>query len=209
MDWKTEIKQKATDDIGIALENLRGLLPPNSDFFDGCIVFLSRYRKLKKDKFRGTTARETLNIEENKLLEDVLEFVNSVTIDIEAVGKNIENGLVIFYEKIVIYCSDERRSYMEQFFNKHYFRNVHYYDNDFKIFDDADLILFDDKERSDSSKKKLKEILDNNNYVIYFGHPFPLSIKDYGDRAYFANSIFSLYARIKEMLDFLKYINPK
>jgi len=210
MTWKTEIKQKAAEDIGIGLDQLIALLPKDSESFDDCLVFQSRFRKFKKEKFRGTETREALNREQNKLLADIIEYVNSIEDGI-IVNQPIsrENDQKVFYEKIVVCCSLDRMAYMEQFFSKYYFKNVVFYEGNKNILENADLILFDDMAPSDTAKILLKEILDDNHYVIYFGFLFPLDRKIYNDQIYFANSIFSLYARIKEMLDFLKYINPK
>ena len=44
-------------------------------------------------------------------------------------------------------------------------------------------------------------------YMLYFGEKFPLERARYAEKVYFANSIFSLYARIREMLDFIKYFD--
>lgn len=207
MELKTKIKQLAAEDIGIGLEKLRTYLSEESIDFNDCIIFESRFRRLKRERLRNIETGDLLDKKENKLLLDVIGFIDDL--DIDASEGNQQTNRVVYYENIVVCCTAERTDYMKQFFSKHYFKNVSFYHEEKASLGQIDLIVFDDYLPTSDSESLLKSLLEDNNYVIYFGKRFPLPLAQYSDRAYFANSIFSLYARIKEMLDFLKYINPK
>jgi len=208
MNLKTKIKVAASNNLGAALEQLESLLPDDSSEFNALLILAKRNRRLKKTKLLGIERTEDLNRLEDKLLFDFMEILDDLDPAIfSATSPFFEEQL--FYEKIVVVCTTDRLAYMKQFFSNYYFKSIFYYEEDKAAVEDADLVLFDDKKPSSESKIFLQKLLDANNYIIYFGAKFPLSRDVYADRVYYANSIFSLYARIKEMLDFLKYINPK
>lgn len=73
-----------------------------------------------------------------------------------------------------------------------------------------DLIVFDNYPpgTEEDSHELLRYYLDNTQpFLLYYGslHLRWLS-KDYGHKAYFANSAFSLHARLEEMRTYLKYV---
>jgi len=78
---------------------------------------------------------------------------------------------------------------------------------------DSDLVVFDnfehkritvDEQRRNLQTEKLKWVLTNTEcFIVWFGN-YDQIVNQHNDRIYAANSRFSLYARILEMLDFLK-----
>jgi len=86
----------------------------------------------------------------------------------------------------------------------------------------ADLVIFDHYNHADVQVedevreiqvKKLRWLLDytddyGERYVVWFGGHSDI-VRDNPDRIYAANSRFALHARIREMLEFLKYMTAK
>jgi hypothetical protein len=70
-----------------------------------------------------------------------------------------------------------------------------------------ELVVFDNHPagEKDDPHELLRYYLDETRpYLLYFGPPLSL-LYSYPEKAYFANSIFSLHARLEEMRAYLKY----
>jgi len=206
--------QIAENKIDQALASLNNIIKTESDSFNNYIILKNNYLQYKSNKFQGLDTVEHLDIAFQKLIVKFLQLLDSLSnkdiLDSKDVPSS-KNRDEIRYEKILVVCPPERKQAMEKFFSRYYFQNLNFETSQSipKNIEDYLVIIFDYQSPVEYSKDLLEQyLIQSNPYLIFFGEKFPFYPK-YKERVYFANSMFSLYARIKEMLDFLKYINPK
>ena len=194
------------------MEFLKNSLSANSDNHDVFVLLFSRYNKLKEQE---TLYGENIKVDENKLSAFLLEIINKLK------EQDVSEGN--FIETILIICSKQKRQDMEILFGKKYFPNrsfINYgepipagvFDIIF-LEDENDIINQKIKEGENKEKPtaeskirlgEMKGCIEANakQYFIYFGGRFP---SGYENQVYYTNSRFSIYARLKEMLDYKKY----
>lgn len=132
----------------------------------------------------------------------------------------------MFIEPILIICNEDNRKEMEGFFGEKYFPNakcINYGDTlpqgifDVIFLEDENNIITkttdgkqdgEPTEKNISRRKEMMAYIDafmkpnDKQLFLYFGRTFPLGYKN---NVYFANSRFAIYARLKELLDYMKY----
>jgi hypothetical protein len=130
----------------------------------------------------------------------------------------------VFIETLLIICNPDKRTDMEAFFGKKYFPNAEFinysealpkgiYDV-VVLEDEANLIsqcVKDPEGKLTKTAANAQRQEDMKNYLnatdayfIYSG-PGRFDMPLYAHRVYFSNSRFSIYARLKELLDYIKY----
>lgn len=114
------------------------------------------------------------------------------------------------FEKILVVCKQaERKSYLKKFFPDTYFIHVAYDDSTEKFdAENYDIVIFDDHpfDPQDKEESFLRKYLNTNKpYVLYFSNGLSSAVREHPEKAYFSNSVFSLHARLFEMLNYLKY----
>lgn len=207
--------------IETAFTELEKLISPESDLQTHLIIFQSRLSDLIADKHEGTLTDTNFRSKKVAITAALLAFVK----DLEAKDVNLEEHKEEeIRERILVICKESRESYMETFFSQYYFKNVsyHFFTEEKLDLSGIDLVILDYNylklkhgeklpiEERNRLERYLLKIDDSNAYLLYFGKQMPFGLADkYSTKAYFSNSVFSLYARIGEMLDFIKYYQKK
>lgn len=202
---KAELKGQVSRNIGNVLKELSGLIAPESDAHNDCFVLLSQFHRLQGNEIRASISPADANLEHGQLVSRILSFIDTLE------EKDLLYRLLQYevHERILVVCkSEERARYMRQFFPADYFRSVQY-DHSAAPQPAAgfDIVLYDDNPpppKDTTDELLLHYLRDSPAVVLYFG-PFSLLLRDYPEKAYATNSVFSLHARIREMAEYLRY----
>jgi len=204
--FQRSLKRTLTDNLGQCIKHLEASLDPKREAWNDCLRLLADFNRLERENMNNLLARDDYNLEFAKLTQRTLYLIDNLEEEDLSVVRRMREEI---HERILVVVLPERRAYMERFFSKNYFKNVTYI-----AYGDAvpserfDLAVLEDMvpEPVPFASMYLEQYADAiPSYILYFGEKFPLSRVKYAEKIYFANSIFSLYARIREMLDFMKY----
>jgi hypothetical protein len=173
-------------------------------------LFKQQLSTLKNHQTRGTLTPKEIDTEMSVLSMRLMTFIDEELEDAMIINTNV---LIDKTQKeIIIVSKPEQEGTMREFFAKHYFPKV-----SFKLYGDTlpekfeGIIVIEDMATGSTSEGKMAQYLKKSYpYFLYFGSgQFPKNLQDEYDkgrnRVYFANSPFSLYARLKELLDYIKY----
>jgi hypothetical protein len=204
--FQRSLKQTLAENLGQCIKHLEASLDPRREMYNDCLRLLADFNRLERENMNNLLARDDYNLEFAKLTERTLYLIDNLEEDDLSAVRRLREEI---HERILVVVLPERRAYMERFFSKNYFKNVTYI-----AYGDAipperfDLAVLEDMvpEPVPMASMYLEQYADAiPSFILYFGEKFPLNRAKYADKVYFANSIFSLYARIREMLDFMKY----
>lgn len=199
--------------LDICFKTIKGALKADSYRRNDFTQIQFNYNSLLKEEWKWAVTdyrRQTLLV-----AHSVRAFVQSLE------DADVSEG--VFIENLIIICNPDKRLEMETFFGKKYFPNAEFinYGDTFPkgIFD---VIILEDENNiinqkdtigegesiptalSIQRRKEMKQYLDATDInALYYGHRF--DIKGYEQRVYFTNSRFSIYARLKELLEYTKY----
>jgi len=198
------LKRILADNLGQCIKQLEASLDPRREAWNECIRLLADFNRLERENMGNLLSREQYNQDFARLTQRTLFLIDSLRDDDLSAARRLREEI---HERILVVVRPERRAYMERFFSKNYFKNVAYiHYGDPLPPERFDLALLEDMEPEPLSAMLMEQYADSiGSNILYFGEKFPLNRAKYADKVYFANSIFSLYARIKEMLDFMKY----
>ena len=198
-------------DIRECLNYLKDNLNDNSSARSNLTLLYSRFNRLMDDKILG----ENVRTDENIIARDVRDVIQRI--------EEKDLGNYTFIETLLIICNAGKRLEMENFFGKKYFPNAAFINYgqaipagvfDVVFLEDEDGIINKTQMQGKIDKvptteninrrAEMKAYIEANvtQYFIYIGKYFPLG---YENRVYFSNSRFSIYARLKEILDYIKY----
>ena len=213
-----DIQKDIQKDIGKnqlrkAVRKLERWLVEDKDPAKHLLLLKGRFSELRQEEIVGVVAEEQRLVRYAKIRKSILDFMDTLEGNDFSQEAIMQEG--IHDRFLVLYEAEEGRENIERYFNKIYFSNVDYrhYENcpEGKPLEDYSFILFDFMQSSSTKLHYLMEdILKNEDLtvpVLYFGRKrSPIIDKDiYAEKAQAANSVFSLYARIKEILDYQKY----
>lgn len=200
------LKRTLADNLGQCIKQLEASLDPQREAWEQCLLLLADFNRLERENLGNLLSREQYNQDFARLTHRAMHLIDNLQeSDLSAVRHLREE----IYERLLVVTRPEKQAYMERFFSKNYFKNVVYIHYGDAVPEERfDLALLEDVEPAPLSAMLMEQYADNiGAHILYFGENFPLNKVKYADKVYFANSIFSLYARIKEMLDFMKYYN--
>jgi len=194
-------------------------LSANSSYKNDFALLNARLQDTKRDSLRNVIDNDVLSRQKSKIINDFLQLVGLLT---NADLDDAQNPDKIAFPLFVLTPNVDTQAAMQKFFPFEYFREI--------MFDKKDdylglnsslsttLVIFDhynhdgievSLELRDTQMKKLKWIIDNTTCsIVWFGDNNDI-VKDNRKRIGAANFPFTLYARIKEMIDFLKYYQDK
>ncbi|GJM35076.1 MAG: hypothetical protein DHS20C18_40770 [Saprospiraceae bacterium] len=212
---KEELKSLISKNrLASAMEFLgRILLEEAEEKSDILVHSLRRFRENNTEKAKGTISNENFWLEKNRIADTILQVVKELEpSDISELGVILEE----IHNPILVICNDEKgKDKMEQIFNSFYFVNLKYYYDKRPLskeeLNDYDLVILNAMYSSNFDfYNKLEGYLQYDGvYFLYFGKKdFRFEEEEYAEKLHFANSVFSLFARIREVLDYRKYFNP-
>ena len=198
-------------DLQNCLKELKVALKQDTSVRQDLTLILSNYNSLLRQEplLDSTEYRREIS----KIAKSILVLVDSLE------DRDVSEG--VFIETLLSICNPEKRSDMEAFFGKRYFPNAEFI-NYGEVLPKGiyDVIILEDEsniinqtinnkgtdiptEKNKNRREQMKGYLDTSDaYFLYIGNRFTLG---YEKRVYFSNSRFSIYARLKELLDYLKY----
>lgn len=142
---------------------------------------------------------------ENEITRHIHGIISEIT-DEQATAYELQNAI---FQRILIVCRPDRKEYMQTVFPDYVYKAVTIDTTGKPVADtdEYDLILFDNYGQTAPTDKPelLMHYLEQTKcYVLYFGGPLHI-LRDYPDKAYFANSPFSIHARLNEMIRYIQY----
>lgn len=182
-----------------------------------------RYNSVQDEKMAGRISFEQGNIAMNRIGDALLNLIHSINLedigDIEDVPKQnkIEN-------KIAVFTQEQEKLKVGDFFRQFNFENIEVFSMTEELFNikDYDLIIFDNQDLppcsslnvyqglpeaaqkaiSDRIAKMEQVIQETSRFMVHYGGML-YWVNSHRDRVQAANSRFSLYARTKEVIDFI------
>lgn len=194
-------------------------LSPKSSFKNDFAVLNGRRRDVERENMRGKMDYEVFSRQINQITSDFLGFVNRLSDDDLDLIRDPDK---ISAHLFVLTPTEDTTVAMSQFFPFEYFREVEFENEKGYQYLDSNcmntVVVFDhynhkgvevDIEQREAQLTKLKWILNNRTcQIVWFGGYHEI-VKENSTRIGAANFPFTLYARIREMLDFLKYYQGK
>ena len=212
-----DLKDLLTDNIQSCIKELKRLLSPKSMAYDDLILVQTRYNELSKKEHQAIIHEENVKIDKNQIITALLAFINRLTNE----DLKVEAFQAHSIETIILVVTNDE-AMMRKFFSTYFFKNVHFTtSNTIDLPDACELIVFDNKimggdlynEKDEINLSEevqqhlglLRTYLSQTSLnIVYYGNNLDLVTK-YRDRIHAANSQFALYARIKEMIEFMRY----
>lgn len=202
------LKTLLIQNAGEVLQHLQKVFAKNNVAYNEVTLLHGRLQHLQQQQRKGTIAAADEKLEINQLNDSILSLIDTITPE-EAATYDLENA--IFKRILVVSKSAEREEYLRALFPEEYFKGVEYEVSErprpAASVNRFDLVVFDNTPHGDKEDphELLKHYLEKTTpYLLYFGQPLPL-LYNYPEKAYFANSVFSIHARIEEMMLYLKY----
>lgn len=180
-----------------------------------------RYNKITDQKMADTIDRGAYNLEMNQVLEALSSFIESLkTSDL---GSKVEPSHAEISNQILVFTKEQEVENVSEFFRQLNFVNVKVKQNgeevelsefDLIVFDNSDLpVCYNRKSFAELEaeqriivEKRMEEmdfiINESSKFIIHFGGIL-FWVNAHRDRVQAANSKFSLYARTKEVIDFI------
>ncbi len=198
------LKRTLADNLAQCIKQLEASLDPSRAAYNDCLTQLAAFNRLERDNHNNLLSRDEYSRELSKLSQAILHLIDNLSEEDLSDVRRLREEI---HERFLVVTTPERRAQMERFFSRNYFKNVTYiHYGDAVPPERFDLALLEDLQSEPLCAMYLEQYLaEISCYCLYFGERFPLNRLQYADKVYFANSIFSLYARIREMLDFIKY----
>lgn len=214
---KKEVKRLVKKDrMGSAFSYLEKFLLKDDDK-DLLTNLISQYNGIKKEKKKNLIQSKEYRTEVNGIRASFIDFVT----ELETSDLNInEHDKETIQETIIVVCKKERKELMSDFFSTYYFKNLtyHTFDKNVSKLKPCDLVIFDvnylnlehgeqlPNEEYDLLESFLEKCSSDKSYLLFFSAArMPEKLTErFGKIAYFSNSVFSLYSRIKEMLEFMR-----
>jgi hypothetical protein len=204
-----DFKRLAAQNLGACLQQLSEKLDArHKDIENAMLGFEARLHRLDAGKRNGVISLDEWDLGMNRLVHDVLGFLDTLREEHFSPLARLREEI---HEKILVVCDNEAAiQKMDAFFDSFYFKNVdyalHQYDEDKIAW--CDLIVFDylyARQENPAFYDLLVQYLNYApRYLLYFGRNNKI-LENFPMKAYFANSPFSLYARLREILEFMKY----
>lgn len=195
---------------GEVLQHLQQVYVKNAEMYNEVILLANRHLALGRNMRKGTINTADAGVELRQINDATLALIDAITSE-EAEAYELENAI---FNRILVVCkSADREEAMRELFQEQYFKSIEFDVSEKPRRTEStnrfDLIVFDNlpPDSKEGPNELLLHYLDHTTpYLLYFGEPLPLLYK-YPQKAYFANSIFSLHARLEEMIKYLKYTN--
>ncbi|MFM9949041.1 MAG: hypothetical protein ACKV1O_13960 [Saprospiraceae bacterium] len=204
------LKALLLQNTGEVLQHLQKVFSNNPPSYNEVILLHYRLQDLQQKQRKGTLRAEEENVLLRELTDSILSLIDTITPE-EAATYDLENAI---FKRILVVCkSAEREEYLRALFPEEYFKGVEFDVSErprpAASVNKFDLVVFDNfpsDDPNDTNDLLRYYLNDTKPYLLYFSSQYlPWLGKDYPEKAYFANSVFSIHARIEEMVLYLKY----
>lgn len=203
-----QLKNLLIRNTGEVLQALLKVFANNQEAYNEVILQTQRLERLRKAIRKGTAPGSEENTELNTINDAVLSLIDDISPE-EAAAYELENAI---FKRILVVCkSAEREEYMRRLFPPQYYKGVEYDISEkprpAASVNQFDLLVFDNTPQGgpdDGHELLLYYLKETAPYLLYFGQQLNL-LWQYPEKAYFANSVFSIHARLEEMMAYLKY----
>ena len=229
---KLRLKTSATDNLGEAFQQLKRVLrSDDQDIQNAFLQQLSRYKEAEKMYMQGAMERKEYLAELAPVRLGFFHLVDMLEASHLNPSADLDDDI---YTRILVLSRDEQgTAEMQQFFDRGYFKNVRFSpgDPDLIIRDglvdrsEYDFIVFNlfgepaEPKREETSGKwspegsrhrdlLLRYLKETEAYLVVYYGGYLNELNEFRTRAHAGNSPFALHARIREMMDYLKY-HPK
>jgi Effector-associated domain 11 len=186
-------------ELSEVFERLDQLLLHGKTYAD-FVHFKARHRELRSGYRKNTISEEEYSRGRNKLTDDLIEFIQDMD-----EREFLSQILLLSPDK---HCHDQLASYFQIGFpnaTAEYSGSVQ--QGDFAFVVCNDFYTPDDKKADFDAL--MQQYLDSGYYLIcYTGNNQKPIVGGNRQKVHAANSPFALYARIREMIDFIRYFKP-
>lgn len=216
--YKEQLRnQVAKGDVDLVLNSLVTYLPKiKSEYTDDVIALSSRYNKNKREILIGVVDWNSARLEYTQISYALTQYIDMFSEgEIEQLQK-IDNDGANYYIKdsiLGICINEDSKTKLDDFF-----KGLHFINAEAKLFSEYNnpenykLIVFDchtidnPDNPEDGNEMALMSIFPKltkeKYFTVFFGNHYE-NIKKVREWVQPANSFFSLYARIREMLDYI------
>ncbi len=219
-ELKKGLKSLIVDRVTLCLEELERIINNDSPKYNSVILLKSQYKSIKTQELNGTFNPAVDGVLKEQVKDRILTFITEL--EEHDLDKNALEPSGIKEHILVVTNSKTGKSEMEKFFSSYAFKNVRYdYSCKVQTPNECDLIIFDNRlmdkvvpnpqaeeELNDDIKSHinlLKAYLEKTKFnIVYYGEILYV-LNKYRDRVNAANSKFTLYARINETIECMKY----
>ena len=205
-----ELKSLLIKNAKEVLQRLLQVFVNNRQSYNEVVNLASRLDRIIRTKSLEGMKEDELNFQISQINNGILYLIDQISEE-EIAAYELEQGI---FQKILVVCkSTDRKEEMEKLFPRSVFRESKIEDSGIPLpiatVNSFDLIVFDNTphgEQNDPQELLLYYLTQTEPYLLYYGKPLPL-LYQYPDKAYFANSQFSVHARLEEMITYLKFSN--
>jgi len=182
----------------------------------GLILLKSQVRRVEFDKLKGIITQNTALVTFNQMSDNLLGIIKYLE-DSDLLNEDeIDERDILHY--ILVITDKKREEDFKNLLNSLRFKNIKFANSldieqaqqfDLVIFDNMDLpnkrqLTDEEKATITAREKVMKTCIDNTKqFIIHYGNYLNL-INYHRDRIQSANSQFSLYARVKEVINFME-----
>lgn len=216
------------DEMPEALELLMKWLDETSELYDAIITIKSRSNRIEKGLMLGSISYEKAEPTLSEISFRLLQFVKQLHKSDLKTGIKSGTSHAKIEDKIIFISNTTDEEIIKgynRFFSRLKFNNVEVvFLDEYRQFEGVEVIIFDNTDLAYCPKPEManeairnrvslmEEFMKKNEelFFIHYGEVlYWLNDKEIRKRFHPANSRFSLYARVKEMLDFLATITAK
>lgn len=197
----------AHDDLGGLIKTLHEDLADNSRLKNELFGHTRQFNRVKADARNSNLDYQEAQKATNRITNTILEFIGELEEDDLNPAQPLRDT---YFERILVVVADEeRKKWISQFFEDEYFPNLSIHVG-LNLAETANysIVIFDNmmKDKPANWQQLLEDYLELPGfYLLYLGTGFNAAIADYPTKAYATNTIFSIYARLREMVEFTKY----
>jgi len=208
---KEQVRTALKDsDLNKTFALLNKYIDKESDVCNELTLLEAKKARTRKSGRMGTVDYQNIELATNQLIKSTSEFVNDLKPHhLSENPQSNENGITA---KILAYApGEDREKDLQDYFKELNFTNVDVVQyekemplNDYVliVFDNRDLPFKPDEEELKTRTDFMERCLRENQYAVHFGNFLPW-INHNRDYVHAANSRFALFARIKEMLEYI------
>jgi hypothetical protein len=204
--------------IGKAFDLVWDYLKPGTNLNADLSLLSGQLKTLERRYHKGLLDAEMYHRQLFQITDGFTQFIQHIQLEdllAERDGNKIQTPI------LVLTPTAETAAAMEAFFPFDYFKDAEfdYSDTSYQeLAKEENLIIFDiyghkgvpvTENQITAHREKLTWLLENTDRLIVWFGGHDKVVLDNAERIYAAGFRFSLYARIKEMLDYLTYYTPK